>query len=576
MMSAAMLLMASAEPANVRPMSADQPSEQSTGDDISFAKSLSDRVGEQVLPRGKSSAEEATTALTDLKAVITAKKLDEAAETPEGVGKTIAGPDTSGKGGLKGVAAYKPAEPQASAVTAAQGKIAASGSGTKKVNSPVDESEIADVVPSNSPSPSPSPSPAPDTASSSGATSEIPVAPITITGADRPLVPGADSPAAQKQTQSVGKTKEIAVSKKAEKAQETATTSRVGQKAVSTVVNTTFKPTPVNAKEVVTPTVQGAVPAVVMPRNDTGKTTEEDLNKVVLPATNALPEASLATASASVHKETGQAAKALVQDPETAPPSAVGQPKSETTLEKSGTVATLSGSDGDSKGQSVLGASTAMPHSIAGVVPASGNSPTAIVAGNTSGELTAAKLPIGDAAARTAGMAVLSREQNQPGVAVASMNDTPRMLTATPTALEVGIQNGTHGWLSVRAEMADGGVVNASVSATSSAGQEMLHRELPALTAYLQQEKVAVNAIVVHTTPAVAAEGRSSGATDSAGGQSPQRGNEGGDQQQSVRKQILNDAGGTMTYPGLQGVDEDGLVSLATYESGGSWLSVRA
>jgi len=46
--------------------------------------------------------------------------------------------------------------------------------------------------------------------------------------------------------------------------------------------------------------------------------------------------------------------------------------------------------------------------------------------------------------------------------------------------------------------MTDGGVVNASVSAVSSAGQEMLHRELPALTAYLQEEKVAVNAVAVH------------------------------------------------------------------------------
>jgi hypothetical protein len=567
MMSAAMLMMASAEPANVRPMSADQSSEQSTGDDISFAKSLSDRVGESVLPRGKSSAEEATTALTDLKAVIAAKKMDEAAETPGGVGKTIAGPEISGKGGLKSVAAYKPAEPQASVATATGEKLAASDSGTKKVDSPVDESEGADVVPSNSS--------AADAALSSGATSEIPVAPVSIAGADRPLVPGADSPAVQKQTQSIGKTKETAVSKKAEKAQETTTTSKVGQKAVSTAVNPTFKPTPVIAREVVPPTGQAVVPGVVVPGNDTGKTTEGDLNKVVPPAMNASSEASFATASASIHKETGQATKAVAQDPETAASSDAGQQKSETTLEKSGTVATPAGSDGDSKGQSAPGASTAMPHSVAGAVLASGNSPTAIMAGNSSGELTAAKLPVGDAGARTAGMAVLSREQNQPGV-VASMNEAPRMLTATPTALEVGIQNGTHGWLSVRAEMADGGVVNASVSATSSAGQEMLHRELPALTAYLQQEKVAVNAIVVHTTPAAASEGRSSAGTDGADGQAQQRGNEGGDQQQSVRKHILNDTGGTMTYPGLQGVDEDGLVSLATYESGGSWLSVRA
>ena len=566
MMSAAMLMMASAEPANVRPMSADQPSEQGTGDDISFAKSLSDRVAESVLPRAKSSAEEATIALTDLKALISAKKLDEAAKTPEGVAKTVAGPEISGKSGLKSVAANKLAEPQASVATATQGKIAASDSATTKVDSQVDENEGAEVVPSNAP--------APKAVLSSGATDESPVAPVTITGADRPLVSGADLPAVQKQTESIGKTKEIPVSKKAEKAQET-TTSKVGQKAVSPAVNTTLKPTPVTGKEDVSPSVQGAVPGVVAPRNDTGKTTEEDLNKVVPPAINTSSEASFATASASIHKETGQATKAVVEDSETAVSSAVGQGKSETTPEKAGTVAIPVGGDGDSKGQSVPGASTTLTHSVAGAVLSSGNSPTAIVAGNTSGELTAAKLPVGDAGARTAGMAALSRE-NQPGVVAGSINDAPRMLTATPTALEVGIQNGTHGWLSVRAEMADGGVVNASVSATSSAGQEMLHRELPALTAYLQQEKVAVNAIVVHTTPAVAAEGRSSLGTDGGGGQAQQRGNEGGDQQQSVRKQTLNDTDGTMTYPGLQGVDEDGLSSLATYESGGSWLSVRA
>jgi hypothetical protein len=567
MMSAAMLMMASAEPANVRPMSADQPSEQSTGDDISFAKSLSDRVGESVLPRAKSSAEEATTALTDLKAVISAKKLDEAAKTPEGVGKTVAGPEISGKGGLKSVATTKLADPQASVVTATHGKIAASDSGTKKVDSPVDESEGAEVVPSNSP--------APNAVLSSGATDESPVAPVTIAGADRPLISGADSPAVQKQTESIGKTKETTASKKAEKAQENTTTSKVGQKAVSPAVNTTLKPTPVTGKEDVPPNVQGAVSGVVVPRNDTGKTTGEDLNKVVPPAINASAEASFATASASIHKETGQTTKAVVEDSETAVPSAVGQGKSETTPEKTGTVAIAVGGDGDSKGQSVPGASTTLTHSVAGAVLSSGNSPNAIMTGSTSGELTAAKLPVGDAGARTAGMAALSSEQNQSGVVAGSINDAPRMLTATPTALEVGIQNGTHGWLSVRAEMADGGVVNASVSATSSAGQEMLHRELPALTAYLQEEKVAVNAIVVHTTPAVAAEGRSSPGTDGAGGQAQQRGNEGGDQQQSVRKQTLNDTDGTMTYPGLQGVDEDGLSSLATYESGGSWLSVR-
>jgi len=150
------------------------------------------------------------------------------------------------------------------------------------------------------------------------------------------------------------------------------------------------------------------------------------------------------------------------------------------------------------------------------------------------------------------------------------------MLTATPTSLEVGIQNGTHGWLKVRAEMTDGGVVNASVSAASSAGQEMLHRELPGLTAYLQQEKVAVNAVVVHAPSAAGADARSAAGMDGAGGQTPQRSNEGEQQHQSLRKATLNGPDETVSYRSSHGVDEDGSLPLAAYANGGNWLSVRA
>jgi hypothetical protein len=72
----------------------------------------------------------------------------------------------------------------------------------------------------------------------------------------------------------------------------------------------------------------------------------------------------------------------------------------------------------------------------------------------------------------------------------------PGLLAATPTSLEVGIANGTHGWLKIRAEMEDG-VVTASLSPGSMATQEMLHRELPSLVAYLQEEKLGVNTLVV-------------------------------------------------------------------------------
>src|SRR4029077_15043197 len=132
-------------------------------------------------------------------------------------------------------------------------------------------------------------------------------------------------------------------------------------------------------------------------------------------------------------------------------------------------------------------------------------------------------------------------------------------------------------WLRVRAEMTDGGAVNASVSATSSAGQEMLHRELPALTAYLQEEKVAVNAVVVHAAPSIAgADARSSTGTDSAGGQTPQRSNEREQKHHGLTKTTLNDSDERVWYRGWHGIDEDGSLPLAAYVNGGTWLSVRA
>jgi hypothetical protein len=145
------------------------------------------------------------------------------------------------------------------------------------------------------------------------------------------------------------------------------------------------------------------------------------------------------------------------------------------------------------------------------------------------------------------------------------------MLTASPTSLEVGIQNGTHGWLKVRADMADGGAVNASVSAASPAGQEMLHRELPTLTAYLQSEKVAVNTVVIHAAPGNGTDAQSSRGMDGTGGQTSQRSND-REEQHNFRKTVSDET----AHRSLHAVDEDETLPLAAYAIGGTWLSVRA
>jgi hypothetical protein len=190
------------------------------------------------------------------------------------------------------------------------------------------------------------------------------------------------------------------------------------------------------------------------------------------------------------------------------------------------------------------------------------------------GDLSGAKSPIASTSVHEAASSTSSREQDAHPMLAMPSDGIPQTLTATPNALEVGIQDGTHGWLRVRAEMTNGGSVNASVSVTSPAAQEMLHRELPSLTAYLQEEKVAVNTVVVHAAVSSAVEQRSFAGADAAGGQAAQSGNE--ERRQYASKAVSGGSGGAGAPGSLLGFEEDGSLQHGTYSSGGSWLSVRA
>jgi hypothetical protein len=179
-----------------------------------------------------------------------------------------------------------------------------------------------------------------------------------------------------------------------------------------------------------------------------------------------------------------------------------------------------------------------------------------------------------EAGAHGTGLLTGMREQDGSAGISRSTEPMPQTLAATPTALEVGIPDGTHGWVKVRAEMTDGGMVNAWVSSSSTAGQEMLHRELPSLTAYLQSERVAVNTVVI---PATVSSGdgdqtHAAGA-DGGGGQASQRGSEGGEPRQDTATKAVRVIA---DYQGLHGVGEDGTDALPLSVGGGGWLSVRA
>jgi hypothetical protein len=315
--------------------------------------------------------------------------------------------------------------------------------------------------------------------------------------------------------------------------------------------------------------VAGQTTAVLSEKREISKAADV-LGKAVSPASKPSTAVSPMAGDALTRKDVAAGTKAPAADTEmtaTAENDRAGSLKTGVTPEKASTIALPGGGDSENKPKSVQDPGMTLFHSM-GIVS------SAVAPTNVPSELNIIKLPVGDAGAHATTLANGLREQDGPGGVAQLIDGTPRMLAATPTSLEVGIQNGTHGWLKVRAEMADGGV-NASVSAASSVGQEMLHRELPALTSYLQEEKVGVNAVVVHAPTSSGTDGRGSSGMDGTGGQTQGRNNE-GDERQSFRKATSDGLGETTTYPSLHEVNEDGTLSLAAYGRGGSWLSVRA
>jgi hypothetical protein len=157
-----------------------------------------------------------------------------------------------------------------------------------------------------------------------------------------------------------------------------------------------------------------------------------------------------------------------------------------------------------------------------------------------------------------------------------SIDSAHKTLVATPTTLEVGIASGTHGWLKIRAEMTGGGVVNASLSTGTSTGQEMLHKELPSLTAYLQSERVAINTVVVQPTMSTGADSRGlAGGMNGDGRGAQQSGGQGGENRQNTSTTVLDRTGKDVHYSELSGVGGDELLPSVSY-AGGNWLSVRA
>jgi hypothetical protein len=245
-------------------------------------------------------------------------------------------------------------------------------------------------------------------------------------------------------------------------------------------------------------------------------------------------------------------------------------------IAKTVTVAST-GKDVDEKGPGAVGAA-GLVRAVVGSEAAGAGVVPGLASGHTLAEVSETKTQAGEAGTLAATVRIELREQDGFGGEVVEMGMSHRTLLATPTALEVGWANGAQGWLKIRAETTDGGIVTASLSSVTPAGQEMLHRELPALTAYLQEERVAVNTVVVPANASARAESRFTDGLNGDGGGQAQQGSRqgGGDGLQGPIHGTSDRVDEISTHVGLNGVGEDGLLSAGTYAIGGSRLNVRA
>ena len=397
--------------------------------------------------------------------------------------------------------------------------------------------------------------------------------------AERSLLPrDAVEPPVLNETAPAGKTLDVTPVKKSESAKKSEIGAKPALKATGTIESSKIggaAPIVAGVQGPISAPIKVLAPGEAQP-NVVGVTMAKDFGVIGTPTGKLVAGASTTVTDNTSRKATARAGKDEIEATEQA-----ADPTASTAVAtgfgvevaKATTVSTA-GKDPDERALAAIGSPT--------LVHAVGETSSGTVFGTASGQVSAeasgAKAHAGETDAHAVGQQAGLGDQDSSGAASAEMGMSHRTLLATPTTLEVGLANGTQGWLKIRAEMTDGGGVNASLSSATSAGQEMLHRELPALTAYLQEERVAVNTVVVPATSTAGTESRFTGGMDGEGsGQARQDSGHGGKGAgQGPVPATADRVDEISTYIGLNGVGESGSLLHETYTGGGSWLNVRA
>jgi hypothetical protein len=185
------------------------------------------------------------------------------------------------------------------------------------------------------------------------------------------------------------------------------------------------------------------------------------------------------------------------------------------------TSGTASLPEAKSSGLSTIEASASVPAATAMTATVSAGVPSSLAG------LTAVAAPDNFAAAVSKGTGGNDTASSMTHTAASHLpaspaNEEHRTLQATPTTLEVGLPNGTQGWLKIRAEIGTNGV-QAALSSNSAAGQNLLHEQLPAINAYLQGERIHASATVVERAPQADSMASGENAGTMSGGHSQER-----------------------------------------------------
>lgn len=147
----------------------------------------------------------------------------------------------------------------------------------------------------------------------------------------------------------------------------------------------------------------------------------------------------------------------------------------------------------------------------------------------------------------------------------------PQITASGPARLDIGVFDGTHGWLRIRAELDTAGTVSASLTASQSA-HASLRSALPEMTTYLGSEAVNVSKIAVHrfsdgSSFTSASEGKGNGTAFG-------RHDQGGPHSGAQKKQ--SSGTGYSEHSGWLAPSESTWTFGAMGRSSGNWLNVCA